>query len=127
MNRIEESKNLSSIGALLIGAALIVFLCLLIVYDRRLAAIAVVVIFLTSIWAAMDSVRIELQMYRTWIALHPIFLFNLMYLLWPVAFPWYLVARSRIERGSLPLKSTPRQTRSIGARKLQHSRARPRK
>jgi hypothetical protein len=122
MNRIKESKNVSGVGALLIGVVLIVFLGLLIAYDRRLALVAAIVIFLTSAWAAVDSVRIELQTYRTWIALHPILLFNLMYLFWPVAFPWYLAVRSRIGQGSLA-----RQTNSTGLRELQQPRTRPRK
>lgn len=122
MNRIKESKNPYGVGGLLIRAVLIVFLGLLIAYDRRLAAVAVIVIFLTSGWAAVDSIRIELQTYRTWIALHPILLFNLMYLFWPVAFPWYLAVRSRIGQGSLA-----RQTNSTGLRELQQPRTRPRK
>jgi hypothetical protein len=31
-------------------------------------------------------------------------LFNAMYLLWPVLFPWYLIVRSKIDDGSLARK-----------------------
>lgn len=63
---------------------------------------AILVIVATSVWATVDSSRLRLQDYRTLIALHPILLFNLMYLLWPLMFPWYLMLSARIRLGQLP-------------------------
>jgi hypothetical protein len=94
-------------AALTISLGLILLLGLLLAYERRLAPVVILTVFGTSIWAATDSVRIELQTYKTRIALHPIVLFNLMYLLWVPLFPWYLIVRSKITSGTLPRKSAP--------------------
>jgi hypothetical protein len=92
-------------AALAISISLILLLALLLAWERRLAPVAILTVFGTSIWAAIDSFRIDLQAYRTRIALHPMVLFNLMYLFWVPLFPWYLVVRARIVAGTLPRKA----------------------
>lgn len=104
-----RSIKLESVkAALTFSFCLILLLGLLLAYERRFVPVVILTVFGTSIWAATDSVRIELQAYKTLIALHPIVLFNLMYLLWIPLFPWYLIVRSKIASGTLPKKSFPR-------------------
>lgn len=97
----KPSRALSWGEGILISVGLMFVLCVLVAYERRLAPLIVLVIFATSIWAAVDSARLDLREYKTWIGLHPLVLFNAMYLLWFVLFPWYLVIRSRIRAGTL--------------------------
>ncbi len=92
-------------AALAVSIGLILLLALLLVWERRLAPVAILTVFGTSLWAAIDSFRIDLQAYRTRIALHPMIFFNLMYLFWVPLFPWYLVVRARIIAGTLPRKA----------------------
>tara|TARA_B100000745_G_C19819580_1_gene270613 strand:- start:53 stop:343 length:291 start_codon:yes stop_codon:yes gene_type:complete len=61
-------------------------------------------ILLSSIWAGIDSSKIELKKYKSGIAYGPIVLAILCILLWIVAFPWYLVVRAKIKAGSAELK-----------------------
>ncbi len=91
---------------LAVMAACLIALVVLLAHEGRLLALAVLFILLTSTWAAVDSVHIDLQAYKTWIALHPMILFNAMYVLWFVMFPWYLVVRSRIKAGTVPKRQT---------------------
>jgi len=63
-----------------------------------------VAIFGTSLWAAIDSSRIQLHRYKSGIALKPFGLFLGCLLLWIVAFPWYLSVRYRIRKGLAELK-----------------------
>ena len=97
----KPSRALSWVEAVLISLCTMFVLCILLGYERRLAPLIVLIIFATSIWSAVDSARMELREYKTRIALHPLILFNAMYLLWFVLFPWYLVIRSRIRAGTL--------------------------
>ena len=103
MNRTSvSSRPISWAGAIAISLGSILLFFLLVTYDRRLVPLVLVSIFGTSIWAAIDSAKIELQEYKTLIALHPLILFNAMYFLWFVLFPWYLVVRGQIRAGMLP-------------------------
>ena len=95
-----NSRPFSWVGAIAISIGSILFVVLLVTYDRRLVPLVLISIFGTSIWAAIDSAKIGLQKYKTVIALHPLVLFNLMYFFWFVLFPWYLVVRSEIKTGS---------------------------
>jgi hypothetical protein len=61
-----------------------------------------IAIFSTSLWAALDSWRLELQEYRSQVAAHPFVLFTALLALWIVVFPVYLGTRSRIRAGQLP-------------------------
>jgi len=92
-------------AAFAVSIGLILVLALLLAWERRLAPLVILTVFGTSIWAAIDSFRIDLQAYRTRIALHPMILFNLLYLFWVPLFPWYLVVRARIIAGTLPRKA----------------------
>jgi hypothetical protein len=98
------STRLSRRDALTISLGLLLLFAILLSFERRLVALISLVVVATSIWAAVDSVRVDLRCYKTRIALHPILLFNAMYLLWPVMFPWYLIVRSKIDDGSLARK-----------------------
>jgi hypothetical protein len=102
--RAGPSIRLSRRDALAISLGLLLLFAILLSYERQLAALISLIVVATSIWAAIDSVRVDLRCYKTRIALHPILLFNAMYLLWPVLFPWYLVVRSKIDDGSLARK-----------------------
>lgn len=76
-------------------------------------AVPILVILGTSLWAAIDSIRIELSSYKTRLAVSPLILFNAMYLLWPILFPIYLITRTRIANRTLERHRMPRQ-RSYG-------------
>ncbi len=54
---------------------------------------------LTSLWAGIDSKKIELSRYKTGIRCRPIALFCCCYLAVDFFFPWYLWARSKIKAG----------------------------
>ena len=100
-----RSLRIDSVSAALaVSIGLILVLALLLAWERRLAPVAILTVFGTSLWAAIDSFRIDLQAYRTRIAFHPMIFFNLMFLFWVPLFPWYLVIRARIIAGTLPRK-----------------------
>lgn len=65
-----------------------------------------VVVLVTSIWAAFDSSKIELHRYKLGLACKPISLFCLLYLFWIFIFPWYLWARLKVLEGSVELKDS---------------------
>jgi hypothetical protein len=62
-------------------------------------------ILATSLWAALDSSRIELKRYHSYIAHGPIILFLACGLLWIICFPWYLAVRYKIKHGTAILKT----------------------
>jgi hypothetical protein len=64
-------------------------------------------VLLTATWAAWDSTRIRIREYQTGVALSPVSLWLGMALLWIVVFPWYLAARYRFQKGTLPRKALP--------------------
>lgn len=61
-------------------------------------------ILLSSIWVGIDSSKIELKKYKSGISYGPIVLTILCLALWIVAFPWYLVVRTKIKDGKAELK-----------------------
>jgi hypothetical protein len=63
-----------------------------------------ILIGLTSLWAAIDSSKIELHRYKLSISCRPVALFGCCYLLWIFVFPWYLWARFKIKAGEAALK-----------------------
>ena len=65
-----------------------------------------IVIFLTAVWAAIDSSKLQLRRYKSGISYPPAVLFVLFLLLWVVAFPWYLAMRRKIQTGEAILKET---------------------
>jgi len=62
-------------------------------------------IIVTSLWAAIDSSKAELQKYRSGISYKPVILFFAIAFLWIVGFPWYLIVRYRIKMGTAALKT----------------------
>jgi hypothetical protein len=58
----------------------------------------------TSLWAAIDSSKIELRRYKSGISYGPFVLFIACALLWIVGFPWYLVMRYKIKTGAAVFK-----------------------
>jgi hypothetical protein len=63
-----------------------------------------ILIGITSIWAGIDSKKIELNRYKLGLACRPVALFCCCYLLWIFIFPWYLWARFKIKDGTIALK-----------------------
>ena len=60
--------------------------------------------FISSIWAGVDSSKIELKKYKSSLSCSPFVLFLGCFLLWIVVFPWYLIVRSNIRSGAVLLK-----------------------
>ncbi|HSY19869.1 MAG TPA: hypothetical protein VK815_16115 [Candidatus Acidoferrales bacterium] len=61
------------------------------------------VIILTTLWAAIDSSRIQLKRYRSGVG--PVAFFLLCLLFWTVGFTWYLWMRGKIKAGTAELKT----------------------
>jgi hypothetical protein len=60
----------------------------------------------TSLWAAIDSSKLQLSRYRSSISGPPVMVFIGCAFLWLVVFPWYLSMRYSIQHGTAVLKST---------------------
>jgi len=58
----------------------------------------------TSLWAAIDSSKIQLKRYKSGISYGPVVLFFCFAFLWVIAFPWYLIVRNNIRTGTAVLK-----------------------
>jgi hypothetical protein len=58
---------------------------------------------ITTLWAAIDSSKIQLKRYMSGVG--PIAFFFLCMLLWLVGFPWYLWMRHQILTGKAELKT----------------------
>jgi hypothetical protein len=58
----------------------------------------------TSLWAAIDSSKIQLKRYKSGISYGPVALFFLIALVWIIGFPWYLAMRYKIKTGTAILK-----------------------
>jgi hypothetical protein len=63
-----------------------------------------ILVGITSLWAGIDSRKIELHRYKLGISCRPVALFCCCYLLWIFVFPWYLWARFKIKAGEAALK-----------------------
>ena len=61
-------------------------------------------VFITAVWAAIDSSKIHLKRYKSGISYQPVILFLGVLLLWVIAFPWYLIVRHKILTGTTVLK-----------------------
>jgi hypothetical protein len=66
-----------------------------------------ILIWATSLWAGIDSSKIQLNRYKLAMACRPAALFCLCALLWIFIFPWYLWARYKIKTGTATLKEEP--------------------
>ena len=60
----------------------------------------------TSLWATIDSSKIQLKRYKSGISHGPVLLFVGCALLWIVGFPWYLIMRYKIKTGTATLKDS---------------------
>jgi len=65
-----------------------------------------IVVGLSSIWAAWDSSRIGLRRYKSQMANEPVVVLFKCVILWLLCFPWYLIIRQGIRRGLVPLKQS---------------------
>ena len=72
----------------------------------------VIMIFVTAIWAAIDSRKLELRKYKSGIATGTFLLFIGVLLLWIVGFPWYLHIRHQIKNNMAELKEVDADTPS---------------
>ena len=68
--------------------------------DRLSKALALVVIATTTGWAHRDAKRLNLTHYKTHFPVNSVAAF--VFFLWVIAFPWYLVVRSKIRVGVVP-------------------------
>jgi hypothetical protein len=57
-----------------------------------------------ALWAAIDSSKIHLRLYKSGIACHPVVLFFGIAMLWAICFPWYLSMRYKIKTGTAVLR-----------------------
>jgi len=64
-------------------------------------------------WAAVDSHRRDLRRYERVFPLEPWALFAAVTIMWPVALPWYLRLRRRIDTGRLREPLRPSRTRYV--------------
>jgi hypothetical protein len=62
------------------------------------------IIFVSSVWAAFDSSKMQLKRYKSGISYGPVVIFIGCMLLWIVAMPWYLWMRHKIESSKAVLK-----------------------
>ncbi|HEX8830838.1 MAG TPA: hypothetical protein VF705_06720 [Longimicrobium sp.] len=60
----------------------------------------------TALWVYFDAKKLDLGRYRTGL-INPEVVTIGCFLMWIIAFPWYLSARHRITRGQMPLKNPP--------------------
>jgi hypothetical protein len=58
----------------------------------------------TSLWAAIDSAKLQMSRYKVALASRPAALFCVCALLWILTFPLYLITRQRIKNGEAELK-----------------------
>jgi hypothetical protein len=61
-------------------------------------------VLVTSVWAAIDSSKIQFRRYKSQIACGPVVLFIGCAFLWIAVFPWYLAMRYKIKNGAAILK-----------------------
>lgn len=64
----------------------------------------IIMVGLSSIWAAWDSSRIGLHRYKSQMANEPVVVLFMCVVFWLLCFPWYLILRQGIKRGLVPLK-----------------------
>jgi hypothetical protein len=60
----------------------------------------------TALWVYFDAKKLDLARYRTGL-MNPEVTTIGCFLMWIIAFPWYLSARHRIVHGQMPLRNPP--------------------
>jgi len=68
--------------------------------------IPALVVIGTSLWVYFDAKKLDLGRYRTGLV-NPEVVTIGCFMMWIIAFPWYLSTRHRITRGEMPLKNPP--------------------
>jgi hypothetical protein len=98
-------KPMSVLVAILITVALLV-ICIAssmaMAGEHHAEGAVGLMVLASAIWASQDASRIGLKQYKARLAGGPVGVFFAMWLLWIIAFPWYLVVRSRIKAGVMP-------------------------
>ncbi|HET7228890.1 MAG TPA: hypothetical protein VFJ16_02680 [Longimicrobium sp.] len=69
-------------------------------------ALPALVVIATALWVYFDAKKLDLARYRTGL-INPEVVTIGCFLMWIVAFPWYLSARHKIKLGQMPLKNPP--------------------
>jgi len=109
VSSVAANKPLSVWMGILIGLGMCAFSYVLVGFGFQGKAVLFLIAASTSLWAAMDSVRMQLREYATILAAHPALIFIGMIMFapisWPVMFAWYLIVRSRIQAGQLKRRS----------------------
>ena len=82
----------------------LIFVCM-VIYVISGYNITTIMILATSLWAAIDSSKIQLRKYQSGISYGPVIIFFAIAFLWIAGFPWYLVVRGRIKAGTATLKN----------------------
>jgi hypothetical protein len=109
--RIEESSlkvgQLELLATMRLSNAILLTLCLylwcVIIYIKTGHNVMWYVVPGTTLWAAIDSSKIQLKRYR--FGMGPVAFFFACSLFWIVGFPWYLWMRGKIKTGTAELKT----------------------
>ena len=99
---VQSQKPMSWWMAVLITVAILGFWMFIISFidEKAIRPMGIVFSLGFAIWAQLDGKRINLGHYKTRLSAGGIGAF--MFFLWPVAFPSYLVVRSKIKTGNMP-------------------------
>jgi hypothetical protein len=73
----------------------------------ELQIIWIVLYSAASVWVAIDSKRIGATRYKSMMAMGPVAMFLCSLFFCGLTIPFYLVFRSRVKRGLVPLKVAP--------------------
>jgi len=95
------------------GPAILLVLVIFLVCIFLPPIVMTLVVLGTSLWAAVDSSKIDLYRYKSGISTKPIGIFLGCLLLWIIAFPWYLSMRYKITNGLAELKDQYREADSL--------------
>ena len=72
--------------------------------DKPVSGAISLMVFITGIWAAFSSKRLEFRQYKTGMSYHPVTIFILHLMFWIIVFPYFLTVRDNIKDGSAELK-----------------------
>ena len=77
--------------------------CVVLATLIHFSSVMQIMILGTALWAAIDSSKVQLKLYRSGVG--PIVFFFLCMLFWIAGFPWYLWMRHKILTGTAELKT----------------------